>query len=409
MRRALLSGLISLVAICPMAAAQGPDQQVGQRFEVDPGSLPDPYATDSATNPPDRIRRGSRRPNVPDGFEAVLFADHLRHPRWMAVAENGDVFLAESRADRITLLRDSDGDGRADLVEAYHEGLAGPHGMAFHNGDFYVADVRGVWRFDYEPGDTKARGEPQRITPDGAFGEPGGHWTRNIVFHPDGDRFYVAIGSEGNIQEEPEVRASIQVFNADGSGRRTFASGLRNPVGIAFYPGTTDLYTVVNERDGMGDGLVPDYLTRVREGGFYGWPYAYIGPNPQPGFAERAPEKVERTIVPDLLFESHSAPIGLVFYTGTQFPEDYRGDAFVALRGSWNAARPTGYKIVHVPFEEGRPMGHYVNFATGFWEGGTRTARVWGRPAGLALTRDGGLLIADDTARVVWLIRYVGE
>ena len=197
-----------------------------------------------------------------------------------------------------------------------------------------------------------------------------------------------------------------QVFDLDGGGQRTFASGLRNPVGIAFRPGGDALYVVVNERDGVGDEMVPDYLTRIEDGDFFGWPYAYLGPNPQPGYGDRRPDLVARTKLPDVLFRSHSAPIGLVFYDGKSFPDDYRGDAFVALRGSWNAAVPRGYMIVRVPFEDGRPAGGYQVFATGFWERGENTASVWGRPAGLAVAADGSLLIADDTGGVIWRISY---
>ena len=250
-----------------------------------------------------------------------------------------------------------------------------------------------------------------RITPPGAFGGAGGHWTRNIAFDTEGRYIYAAIGSASNISEESAPRATVTRFNMDGSGGRTFAGGLRNPVGIAVHPKTGALYTVVNERDGMGDGLVPDFLTRVQDGEFYGWPYAYIGPNPQPGFAERRPDLVQQSIVPDVLFQAHSAPLGLVFADSDQFPQDWRDDALVALHGSWNAARPTGYKVVRVPFENGRPTGGYENFVTGFWvdtaEGwsGGNTAQVIGRPAGLALAQDGSLLIADDAANVIWRVR----
>jgi glucose/arabinose dehydrogenase len=198
----------------------------------------------------------------------------------------------------------------------------------------------------------------------------------------------------------------VQRFAADDGGQATFAAGLRNPVGIAFYPGTTELYVVVNERDGLGDGLVPDYLTRLAPGGFYGWPHAYLGANPDPDFGPRRPDLVAATLVPDVLFQSHSAPLGLVFYDARQFPQSYRGDAFVALHGSWNAAQPTGYKVVRVPFKNGRPIGGYENFATGFWARGKTSARVWGRPAGLAVAADGSLLIADDVGQVVWRVRY---
>jgi glucose/arabinose dehydrogenase len=210
------------------------------------------------------------------------------------------------------------------------------------------------------------------------------------------------------VAEEEPPRATIRVFAADGSGGRTFASGLRNPVGIAIRPGSDELWAVVNERDGLGDGLVPDYLARVREGAFHGWPYAYAGPNPDPDFGAKRPDLVAATVVPDVLFESHSAPLGLVFYEGAQFPDEYRGDAFVALHGSWNRSRPTGYKVVRVPFEDGRPVGGYENFAVGFWIEGEETARVWGRPAGLALGGDGSLLVADDAGGTVWRIRWVG-
>lgn len=406
MVRATVAIVLAVFAATLVRAEQaGP----GARFEVVPDALPAPGAGSSVANPSTRIDRPEdARPQVPDGFRATLFADGLRHARWLAVAPGGDVFLAEPRAGRITVLRDEDGDGRADLATTFAEGLARPHGMAFHDGHLYVADTEHVWRFDYRPGQTEG-GDPDALTEEGALGDGSGHWTRNLAIHPDGQRLYVAVGSRDNIAEEPAPRATIQELRIDGTGQRTFAAGLRNPVGIRFRPGTDELWTVVNERDGMGDGLVPDYLTRVREGEFYGWPYAYIGSNPQPGYAERRPGLVERTIVPDLLFESHSAPLGLAFYDGQAFPEGYRGDAFVALHGSWNRAEPTGYKVVHVPFEDGVPAGHYVNFATGFWAGGTDTARVWGRPVGLAVAADGSLLVADDVGQVVWRIEYVGD
>jgi glucose/arabinose dehydrogenase len=260
----------------------------------------------------------------------------------------------------------------------------------------------------YAEGMDKATTRPQRITPAGAFGSGGGHATRNIAFSPDGKKLYVAIGSASNVAEDPAPRATIQEFAADGSGQRTFASGLRNPVGIAFYPGSDDLYTVVNERDGLGDGLVPDYLTRVKEGGFYGWPYSYIGSHPQPGYADKRPDLVKSAIVPDLLFQAHSAPLGLAFYTARQFPEKYRGGAFVGLHGSWNAGVPRGYTVAFVPFDGGRPASHYEIFMSGFWVDGDSTARVIGRPVGTAIAKDGSLLVADDVANVIWRVSYEG-
>ncbi|MBY0431320.1 MAG: PQQ-dependent sugar dehydrogenase, partial [Rhodospirillales bacterium] len=250
----------------------------------------------------------------------------------------------------------------------------------------------------------EAVAKPERVTPPGALGKDDGHWTRNIVFHPDGSRFYVAVGSRGNIGEEAPPRATIQEFRADGSGQRSFATGLRNPVGIDFRPGTAELWSVVNERDGLGDGLVPDYFTHVREGGFYGWPYAYIGPHPQPDLGGKRPDLVARSIIPDILFRSHSAPLGMTFYRGESFPPDYRDDAFVALHGSWNAAEPRGYMVVRVPFRDSRPAGWYEPFASGFRTGGKDRARVWGRPVGLAVAKDGSLLVADDEGQTIWRI-----
>jgi glucose/arabinose dehydrogenase len=303
------------------------------------------------------------------------------------------------------VLRDANNDGKAEVRETYAEGLKWPHGMAFGNGAFYVADALGIYRYAYKDGDTKA-GARTQVTENGAFGKLGGHWTRNIALDRNG-RIFVAIGSNGNINEDEPHRATISMV--EGNKIVTFGAGLRNPVGIAFHPITDDLYTVVNERDGLGDELVPDYLTRVQQGDFYGWPYAYIGPNPEPSMMGKRPDLVAKTKVPDVLFRSHSAPLGLLFYTGTQFPADYRGGAFVALHGSWNASTPRGYKVVYVPFNNNRPSGEYVNFALGFWTTGQAPAGVMGRPVGLAQARDGSLLVADDVGQAVWRISYSGR
>ena len=249
----------------------------------------------------------------------------------------------------------------------------------------------------------------QMITKKGVFGIVQGHQNRHLVIDPKTGALFVGVGSSGNLGVEPEPKATIQRFNADGSNQTTFASGTRNPTALAFNPESGDLYALVQERDGLGDGLPSDYLIRVQEGGFYGWPYAYIGQHPQPGFAERAPDKVKATITPDLLFEAHSSVLDLVFYEGDQFPPEYKGDAFVALKGSWNRSEPTGYKVVRVPFKDGRPEGFYENFATGFWISGEQRAEVWGRPAALAVAKDGSLLVADDTGGTIWRIAYTGK
>ena len=304
------------------------------------------------------------------------------------------------------VFRDSDGDGKADKIEVFDDGFSYPHGLAFTREAVLIGDLDAVWSVPYQAGDGKARAKRKQLTPDGALGGSGGHATRNVALHPDGSKFYVAVGSQGNIDVEDPPRATIQEFRIDGSGQRTFATGLRNPVGIAFAPGTTDLYAVVNERDGLADELVPDYLTKVVDGGFYGWPYSYMGKNPQPRFAPKRPDLVAKAIVPDTPFRSHSAPIEMTFSTGDKFPVEYRGGAFVALHGSWNAAQPRAYHVVYVPWVNGKPADHYVVFAAGFWHRGERTAEVWGRPAGVALAKDGSLLIADDTADLIWRVSY---
>ncbi|MBT5373692.1 MAG: sorbosone dehydrogenase [Rhodospirillaceae bacterium] len=377
----------------------------GTQFHLLPENLPKPFASPSVSNPP---RHAQPRPNTqlkaPEGFAVNLFADGLEDARWLAVAPNGDVFLAQSDLGRITLLRDTNDDGRADFVGVYGDEFDRPHGLAFNDGWLYIADTRRVWRLPYKPGSDTPGTRPEPVTRQGAIGDGSGHWTRNIAFHPDGTRFYVSVGSRRNIDVESPPRASVQEFSKNGKSQHSFATGLRNPVGIAFYPGSDDLYVVVNERDGLGDGLVPDYLTGLKDGGFYGWPYAYIGPNPQPKFAGRRPDLVKKTLTPDLLFHSHSAPLGLAFYNHDSFGEAWRGDAFVALHGSWNAAVPQGYMVVRVPFENGQPAGGYEAFLTGFWIEGEETAGVWGRPAGLAVAADGSLLVADDLGGKIWRV-----
>lgn len=406
LRLAILVGLLAGIAGNGSFAQAPLDLPPGSRIAIKPADLPPPYATPSVRNRSQPVaRRDDRMPHVAAGFAVNIFAEGFEHARWLAVAPNGDVFLAEPRAGHIRLLRDADGDGRAEINRVFVAGFQRPHGMAVRDGALYFADTAAVWRAPYETGDLTAGSKPRQITRPGALGDGSGtHWTRNIAFAPDGGRFYVSIGSAGNIAEENLPRATVQEFTIDGQQQRTFASGLRNPVGIAFYPGTNDLYTVVNERDGLGEELVPDFLTRVRDGGFYGWPYSYIGSHPQPDFAGKRPDLVKQAIVPDLLFRSHTAALGLVFYTADGFPSGFKGDAFVALHGSWNAAEPRGYHVVRVPFRDGKPVGHYEVFMSGFWVDGATPAQVIGRPVGLAVAADGSLLVADDAANVIWRV-----
>lgn len=397
-------------------------------IHIRPEDLPPPNASRDSSRPSRLIPRPNGASlRVPAGFTVNVFAEgDFRNPRWMTLAPNGDVFLADSRAGVIYVLRDANGDGVADARFRFATGLQQPFGMAFLQSreyrrplpdqppadstgrviyHLYVANTNAVVRFNYIPGQTEAAGEPVKIVDLPGLGYRQ-HWTRNIIFRPDGAKMYVSVGSETNVEPEAEpMRAAITEFNLDGTGKRIFASGLRNPIGLAFYPGTNRLWTTVNERDRLGDDLVPDYFTEVRDGAFYGWPYSYIGRNVDPRRRGERPDLVERAVVPDVLIGSHSAALGLVFYDAEMFPAEYRGDAFIALRGSWNRARLTGYKIIRVPFENGRPVGGYEDFLTG-WLPDENGNEVWGRPVGLLVMRDGSLLIADDEGRKIWRVSY---
>jgi glucose/arabinose dehydrogenase len=407
-----------------------PDQEIGRRFTIKAEDLPPPSTGSAVASRPLTVPYTGQVLRVPNGFSAAPFATGLEHPRRLLVLPNGDVLVAEQRRGYLTLLRDGDGDGRAEWIQRHVEGLNGPYGLAWRDGHVLVADQDGIWKVPHKLGalragisgvQQKAEEVPQEdrkptprqvgeqlITKKGAFGIVQGHSNRHLAIDPKSGAMFVGVGSSGNIGVEPEIKASIQRFDADGSNQTTFASGARNPTALAFHPDTGELFAVVQERDGLGDQLVPDYLIGVKENAFYGWPYAYIGQNPQPGFAHLQPDKVKASVVPDLLFESHSSAMDIVFYNGQQFPAEYRGDAFVALKGSWNRSEPTGYKVVRVPFKDGKPEGVYENFAAGFWVAGRSRAEVWGRPAALALAADGSLLVADDTGGTIWRIAYTG-
>ena len=406
------------------------EHEIGRRFQIDPNNLPAPKTGPIVTNRSLVVPYAGQGPSVPEGFSATPFATGLANPRRLLVLQNGDILVAEQSAGYLTLLRD-DGSGRAKWIERHVEDLNKPYGLAWQGDHLLVADQDGIWRVPHVPGALRAgRPEPaqradqlppeqrrpvpgaygaQMITPKGVFGIVQGHQNRHLAIDPKTGALFVGVGSSGNLGIEPEPKATIQRFDADGSNQTTYASGTRNATALAFHPHTGELWAVVQERDGLGDRLPSDYLIRVQEGGFYGWPYAYIGKHPQPGFAASAPDKVEATITPDLLFAAHSSVLDLVFYNTDQFPAAYRGGAFVALKGSWNRSVPTGYKVVHVPFKDGNPEGYYENFATGFWASGERRAEVWGRPAALAVAADGALLVADDTGGTIWRITYTGD
>jgi len=391
-----------------------------QNFSPEPirisvASLPKPFATDSASKSPDVVPIPQNPTlRVPQGFTVNVFADNLDSPRWLALTPSGEVLVTETRWNRIRLLNDTNGDGVADTNKIFantQNGVNIPFGMTFADDSFFLGNTDAVLRFPYIQGQQQLTGRGQKITdlPGGGYNQ---HWTRNVVTSPDGKKLYVSVGSKTNVDEEPLPRASVQVMNLDGSNRQTFASGLRNPIGLDFHPQTGELYTTVNERDAIGDDLVPDYFTRIQQGEFYGWPYTYLTPNnldPRQvnnGKSKR-PDLASTTKTPDVLFQAHSAALGLQFYDRQTFPQKYRNGAFVAFRGSWNRDRGTGYKVVFVPFNNGRPQGYYEDFLTGFLldPAGPTT---WGRPVGLLVLPDGSMLVTEEANGRIYRIQYNG-
>jgi glucose/arabinose dehydrogenase len=384
----------------------------GVRRRITPGDLPPPFATRSSGNPPRIVRRpGNTWPKVPPGFVVEDFAHGLNGPRLMRAAPNGDLFVAETRTGAIKILR-ARAPGEPATVITYAQGLELPFGLAFYppQGEarfLYVATMTAVLRFVCAAGVARPRGAPEIVVRDLP---EGGHLTRDILFSADGHKMYVSVGSQSNDQESTSYdetrRANILEFDSDGGGMRRFATGLRNPVALALHPATGELWTTVNERDGLGDNLPPDYVTRISAGAFYGWPWYYIGVHEDPFHHGQHPELREHVNLPDVLIQPHSAPLQLAVYTGMQFPAQYRNDLFVALHGSWNRARRTGYKLVRVPLRDGVPIGVYEDFMTGFV---TPEGDVWGRPVGVAVAADGALLVSDDENGTIWRISYRGS
>ena len=385
-----------------------------ERIVIKPESLPKPYHTDSSRNfPRTTPAPANAKLQLPSGFAINVFAEgDFGIPRWIIEGANGDLFVSDARKQAIMLLRDTNKDGKIDnAAERFTlvEGLNRPFGMAINNGFFYVGNTNGVVRFKYTIGDTKITSAPEPIAELPAQGY-NNHWTRNLLFSPDGKKLYVSVGSGTNVDVEADPRrAAISEYNPDGTGHRIYASGIRNPIGLAWNPTTKELWTAVNERDGLGDDLVPDYATSVKDGGFYGWPYMYIGNNVDPRRADDMKNiRLRQPIVPDVLFEAHCAALGLVFYTGKMFPKEYQGDAFVAMHGSWNRATRSGYKVVRIPMQNGKPEGGYENFLTG-WVPDAAGKEVWGRPVGLTMMRDGSMLVVDDGSNKVWRVTYTGK
>jgi glucose/arabinose dehydrogenase len=415
--------LVPLAALA-VAAAQPPEP-----------NLPPPFATKSVTNHPKVIGwPAGKTPQAPDGFAVTLYADGFDSPRWLHVLPNGDVLVAEARtlppkdakpemkkgleesktvtggsANRITLLRDADKDGKPETRETFLTGLNQPLGMALVGDQLFVANTDSVVRFPYTAGATKivVNGTPVLYLPLGGYNN---HWTRNLLAKPDGSKLYISVGSASNVGEkgmkEEALRACVLEANPDGTGLRVFAAGLRNPVGMAWEPKTGALWTAVNERDHLGDDLVPDYITSVRDGAFYGWPYAYFGKTEDPRRKGERPDLVAKTVAPDLAVGAHTASLGLCFYTGSAFPEKYGGGAFVGQRGSWNRSQFSGYRVAFVPFRDGRPAGPPEDFLTGFI---ANDSEVYGRPVCVCVAPDGALLVTDDASNRIWRVAPVSR
>ncbi|MGO9700846.1 MAG: PQQ-dependent sugar dehydrogenase [Xanthobacteraceae bacterium] len=404
----------------------------GTRRLITPKDLPAPEPAASAQNFVRSVSRTDmQKPNAPKGFEVSLFASGLKSPRLIRVAPNGDVFAAESGAGHIRVLRPNG--QRASETTVFAEGLFGPFGIAFYppgpNPEWvYVGNTDSVVRFPYRNGDLQARGPAETIVPKLPSG--GGHRTRDVVFSPNGQTMYVSVGSSSNVADsmgklsatelqkwqsdhplgaawgDETDRADVLAFDPQGKNKRIFATGIRNCVGLAIDPSNGTLWCSTNERDRIGDNLPPDYITRVREGAFYGWPWYYIGANEDPRHKDERPDLKDKITVPDVLIQAHSASLEMTFYEATQFPADYRGNIFAAEHGSWNRSKRTGYKVIRVIVKDGVPTGEYEDFATGFVISDTE---VWGRPVGVAVDKEGALLVSEDASGTIWRISYSGK
>jgi len=389
------------------AEAPGTSRKIGA------ADLPQPYATRAARNSARIVPRPAAAwPKAPAGFKVDLYSTAVPMPRALRTAPNGDVFVAASNRGEVHVLRGPGADGKPEQSAVFARGLHQPFGLAFYPPGaspqwLYVGSHDSIDRFAYQNGDLEARGEPEHI----ADLPGGGHSTRDIRFSPDGKSMYVAVGSASNV-DDPDTtpgekhRANILALNPDGSGLRVFASGIRNPVGLAVQPETGALWCSVNERDDLGDNLVPDYITRVQDGGFYGWPWWYIGAHQDPRHEGKRRDLKDKVIVPDVLIQPHSASLQLTFYDGGQFPAPYRGDIFAAEHGSWNKAQRAGYEVIRVPLHQaGKAGGEYEDFITGFV---LDNGDVWGRPVGVAVAKDGSLLVSDDASSSIWRVSYAG-
>ena len=390
-------------------------EEPGKIRKITLQDLPEPYATKSASNGPEIVARPANAwPKAPNGFQVQLYATGLENPRLIRTAPNGDTFLAESSAGQVKVFRGVTQDGRAEQTEVFAGGLNRPFGIAFYPLGprpqwVYIGNTDAVVRFPYRNGDLHARGPVEHIAdlPSG-----GGHWTRDIQFSLDGKTLFVSVGSSSNVDDpdttpQEKNRADILAFSPDGSGMRVYAYGIRNAVGLAIDPNGGDLWCSVNERDGLGDNLVPDYITHVQEGAFYGWPWWYMGGHQDPRHPGKHPELKDKIVTPDVVLQPHNASLEMTFYQGEQFPAEYEGDVFASEHGSWNKSVRAGYEVIRVPFHQsGKTTGEYQDFLTGFV---VDNGHVWGRPVGVAVASDGALLVSDDGSNSIWRVSYVGK
>jgi glucose/arabinose dehydrogenase len=370
--------------------------------------LPDPFHTPSASNRPQVISRpDGAQLRLPQGFSIDVYAEGFERPRFMVQGVGGEILISDSTdSGAVFRLLDNNKDFKADEKVKLIEGLDRPYGLAFWKDFLYVAETTSLKRYNYDTRQMKVKGQGEELVSLKDFGK--GHWTRTILFDAKGEKMYLSVGSGSNVDAgEDPMRATILRFNPNGSGKEFFATGVRNVIGLRWYPGTQTLWAAVQERDGLGDDLVPDFFTSIKQGGFYGWPYAYIGPHEDPRRTGEKPDLVAKTIVPDIQLGAHVAVLDVLFYTGRQFPKEYQGGAFLAFHGSWNRSQRVGYSVAFIPFKDAKPLSGPKDFLTGFMLGPDKR-EVWGRPVGLFQLPDGSLLVSEDGGNKIWRISYKG-
>jgi len=388
----------------------------GNFHKITPADLPKPFDTESARSFGTVVARPADAwPKAPAGFKVELYvSEGLTQPRQIRMAPNGDYFVADSQANQIKIFRGITKDGKPEQTSVFATGLNRPFGVNFYplgaNPQWiYIGNTDSLVRIPYKNGDLKATGPVEMLVKGIPAG--GGHWTRDVVFSKDGKRLFIAVGSASNIDDPDKSaaethRANILEYTPEGQFVKIYASGIRNPVGLAVNPITGEVWCSVNERDMLGDNLVPDYVTSVKEGGFYGWPYFYMGANADPRLNGAHPELKDKVIVPDVLLQPHNASLGITFYDGKQFPAEYQGDLFASEHGSWNRATRAGHEVIRVPLVNGKASGVYEDFLTGFI---APDGNAWGRPVGVTNAKDGSILVTDDGSKSIWRVSYVGK